>query len=381
MTMPRLLVPKGAHRATRADWRDPEQSTLSFRRIREIIPTAKIAAGSDGFAVPLPCDLHDLSPIVVGGDGLKLETYLQMSRANGMLVLRDGVVVYERYLRGFQRRDLHLLWSVSKSIVSTVAGLCGDLVDPARSVVSYIPELEGTAWERALVQHLLDMRVGLDWSESEDGADIDEYDAVYQWNEQQTQQSSLEYIRSLRQGRGSGREFEYQSIATDALAWVLEAASGSRLNELISERLWQPMGASSDAEITLDRYGNPMADGGISATMEDVARFGEAWRRETLVPTEWTESTFTGTEELRQAFRFARRPASRWDSTRYYRNNWWVLDPESRFLAARGFLGQSVHVHGEAGITVVILSSWQDHTPSRESIVDELALRVADTLG
>ena len=58
------------------------------------------------------------------------------------------------------------------------------------------------------------------------------------------------------------------------LAWVIERAAGERLHDLISRELWQPMGAEFDAEITVDRQGNPMADGGVSATLRDLARFG-----------------------------------------------------------------------------------------------------------
>lgn len=57
-----------------------------------------------------------------------------------------------------------------------------------------------------------------------------------------------------------------RSILTDVLAWVLERAAGRRLHELITTELWQPVGAEADAEITLDPYGNPLADGGICAT-------------------------------------------------------------------------------------------------------------------
>jgi hypothetical protein len=56
------------------------------------------------------------------------------------------------------------------------------------------------------------------------------------------------------------------------LAWVIERVAGTRLHELIAPELWHPMGAEFDAEITLDSRGNPMADGGICATLHDVAR-------------------------------------------------------------------------------------------------------------
>ena len=55
----------------------------------------------------------------------------------------------------------------------------------------------------------------------------------------------------------------------------MERAAGARLPELMSRELWQPMGAEFDAEITVDARGNAMADGGMSCTLRDLARFGQ----------------------------------------------------------------------------------------------------------
>ncbi len=85
---------------------------------------------------------------------------------------------------------------------------------------------------------------------------------------------AIAYFGTLQNDGPHGGPFRYRSILTDVLAWVIERAAGERLHELISRELWQPMGAEFDAEITVDRLGNPMADGGVSATLRDLARFG-----------------------------------------------------------------------------------------------------------
>lgn len=195
------------------------------------------------------------------------------------------------------------------------------------------------------------------------------------------------YMRALPRGAGPGGVFDYQSIATDMLAWVIEATTGQRLHELLAERLWIPLGAS-DAEITLDYFGNPMADGGISAGINDLALFGELWRSgganrrgERLIPADWIHDTLTPTADLEEAFARSGRPDGRPGSGRYYRNNWWVLDAASGFFAARGFLGQSIHVHRDARVTVVTLSAWEHHDTAAEADAEHVALRIADELG
>src|SRR5438876_7634958 len=67
----------------------------------------------------------------------------------------------------------------------------------------------------------------------------------------------------------------YRSADSDMLGWVCERASGTRMADLISALIWQPMGAERDGEITCDPLGSAIHDGGVSATARDLARFGQ----------------------------------------------------------------------------------------------------------
>ena len=82
------------------------------------------------------------------------------------------------------------------------------------------------------------------------------------------------YLASLRRAEPHGGTFTYRSADTDMLGWVCERAAGTRMADLVSTLLWQPMGAEADAEITCDSVGTGIHDGGISAVARDLARFG-----------------------------------------------------------------------------------------------------------
>jgi hypothetical protein len=187
--------------------------------------------------------------------------------------------VAEQYFNGLKPDTPHLLMSVSKSITSAVAGVLAGrhLLDVTALVTDVVPELRGTSFEGATVQHLLDMRTGTRFDEDYDNpqADVRTYERVYLWRPDTGQPrpaDALDYFATLRNDGPHGGAFRYRSILTDVLAWVIERVAGTRLHELIATELWQPMGAEFDAEITLDSRGNPMADGGICATLHDVAR-------------------------------------------------------------------------------------------------------------
>jgi CubicO group peptidase (beta-lactamase class C family) len=151
------------------------------------------------------------------------------------------------------------------------------------------------------------------------------------------------------------------------LAWVMERAAGARLADLISDRLWQPMGAEFDAEITVDAYGNPMADGGISVTLRDLVRFGQVLldggRRRgatgggtEVVPTAWIRDTLTPDADTIAAYGATEDEPGHAGS--YYRNQFWVYDSAGPIYRGSGINGQSVFVHGPAEVVIAKLSTW-----------------------
>jgi CubicO group peptidase (beta-lactamase class C family) len=299
-----------------------------------------------------------------------LPRFLQATYTDGFLVLHEGRVLTERYFNGLTPSQTHLLMSVSKSVTSAV---CGSLVErgllaPTDLVTSITPELAGTAWEGCTVRHLLDMRAGTRFNEDYDDllADVRVYEQIYLWRPRVTKRLPSDvtaYIATLGNQGPHGGPFDYRSILTDVLAWVMERAAGARLAELISRELWQPMGAEFDADVTVDGHGNAMADGGVCVTLRDLARFGQllanSGRRgaRSVIPKPWIRDTLTPEPDSVEAFaasadRFEKRHGA------YYRNQFWVVDPDIPIYMGSGINGQNVFVHGGANVVIAKLSTW-----------------------
>ena len=156
---------------TLANWQDPPFNRWAFRHIRELIPTARISRGA-GPARELPAAGRDISSISFrsGDQELTVGEMLASTYTDGFLVLHQGRIVCEQYFNGMTPDTPHLLMSVSKSVVSTVAGIVRErgLLDVAAPVEAIVPELAGTSFQGATVQHLLDMRAGTRFDESYD---------------------------------------------------------------------------------------------------------------------------------------------------------------------------------------------------------------------
>lgn len=360
---------------TLANWQDPPFNRWAFQHLRELIPTARIARDAHRMR-RLPRAERELGSVAFCFEGreLTVQQLLDQTWTDGFIVLHEGRLVYERYDNGMSADTPHLLMSVSKSVTSAVAGILAGrgVLDVSAQVTGIVPELAGTSFEGATVQHLLDMRAGTRFNEDYDdpAADVRTYESVYLWRpwpagagERRAPADALEYFATLQNDGPHGGPFRYRSILTDVLAWVIERAAGMRLHELIARELWKPMGAEFDADITLDSRGNPMADGGISATLRDMARFGQLFLDQgrvgskQIVPGRWIDDTIRGADDGAAAFVAGDNPPG-YQAGSHYRNCWWVRDPDVPFYHASGINGQHVFVHGPSRTVLVKLSTW-----------------------
>ena len=380
---------------TLANWQDPPFNRWGFQHVRDLIPTARIARG-DGPVWKLPRAERDLNGLkfASGRKSLTVGQMLAETATDGFMVLHRGKVVCEQYFNAMTPDTTHLLMSVSKSITSTIAGILIDRgeLSAASFVTDVLPELRGTSFEGATVQHLLDMRTGTRFSEDyvDLTAEVRVYEEIYLWRPRSglaLPVDATDYFATLLNDGIHGGPFRYRSILTDVLAWVIERAGGARLAQLIARELWQPMGAEFDAEITVDAHGNPMADGGVCTTLRDLARFGllfanggmRAGRR--IVPAAWIADTVAGAPDGVEAFALGadagdRRPGA------HYRNKWWVLAPDVPAYAGLGINGQMVFVHMPTKTVVVKFSTWKTASdPLADRWTIDASFAIANALG
>jgi CubicO group peptidase (beta-lactamase class C family) len=342
---------------TLANWQDPEHTAWSYRHVRELIPTARVRRGEPTSAL-CPTDGQNAA--------LAVEGLLADESTDGLIVLRKGEVVLEAYRRGMAPDDVHLLQSVSKSIIGVLTGVLvgrGALA-PDELVTTYVPELVGTSFEGATVRHLLDMRAGIRFDETyEDPAsDIRASEAQFGWAPPpRPAPDAVVYLARLTNHRPHGGRFEYRSILTDVLGLVIARAAGAPLAETLGRELWCPLGAETDAYVTVDGEGFAVADGGICVSLRDLARFGRLIADggvvdgRPLVPADWLADTLAGGEDSAAAFAADEHSADMPGG--HYRNQWWV-PAGRRVLLAMGIHGQFLFVDVEARIVIALLSTW-----------------------
>lgn len=365
--------PPPAMRVPLIDWDRAPWNRWAFHHVSELVPTAPIRRGPSVSALPVVSGrLDDFT--YAGPDGVQTSFagMLDETYTDAMFVWKDGRILHESYHNGMDERSLHLLQSVSKSVTAAAAGcLVGEgLLDPAAPVTQYLPELKDTAWNGATLQQVLDMTTGTRFVESYEvrDSDVGKMDYAAGWKPAPLGQDVTgwpaciwDQILGLAVSEARhGARFSYRSIETDVLAHAMERVTGQRLPQILSERLWQPMGCADDANITVDRSGYGLACGGISATLRDMARFGLMLMNGGLVegrqvvPAVWCNDIRHGAHGLYDEENYKDWPNGA------YRNQFWVEDSGLGRHYCFGVFGQMVMVAPDTGLMAVKLSSWPD---------------------
>lgn len=361
--------PSPPQQVTLSNWQQPDSLRWSFRHMREIIPTHPIAGG--GVASPLTVHEQDLGeiPVPVADTQSTVSQILDSTFTDGLLVLHEGAVVTERYFEGMTASTRHLVMSVSKSIVGCVAGVLVERgqLDPRAAVTAYVPEVAGSGYDGASVRDVLDMRTGVAFSEAytSDDSEVRVMERSMGWAPRRPDDpyGAYDYLTTLGTAGPHGAGFVYRSCDTDMLGWMCERAAGRRMADLISTLIWQPMGAEFDADITCDSVGTAVHDGGISATLRDLARFGQLLLDDgrvgasSVVPAPWIRQARMLDPDIRGAF--ASSDSEPFLTGGWYRNQFWFMPgPLGDLHLCLGIHGQLVVVDPATRTVSVKLSSW-----------------------
>jgi CubicO group peptidase (beta-lactamase class C family) len=348
-------------RPTLADWMRPPGNTWSFRHVREIIPTARVAH-DPARARPLAATPRDLSAVAVSlpaGD-VPLDDYLAGAHTDAFVVLDEGALAYERYGAGVSPDDRHIVFSVTKSVTALVAGaLIGEgLLDPAATVVTYVPETAGGGFGDARIRDLLDMTASIGFVEDySPGPDVRAYREAAGWSPAPADAPGLHAFLAGRRPEGRhGERFRYLSPTTDMLGWTCERVAGRPLAECYARYVWGPMGAEGDGDVTVDRFGATRAAGGLCATARDMARIGQLVLDGggDAIPASFVDELVTGGD-----------PAA-WAAGDYadflpgaaYRSCWYQPAGGGAIALAIGIHGQLIYVDRDRRIVIAKQSSW-----------------------
>ncbi|MEX8192512.1 serine hydrolase domain-containing protein [Comamonas guangdongensis] len=342
----------------------------TFSHIRELVPTTNVWRGP-GAPSPLqaaPVNLDQVRFKVMGtGEELSFAQSLERNYTDGIVVLHRGKIVYEKYFGALEPQRPHLAMSVTKSFVGTLAALLAHegSIKPEAPVTAYLPEMKNTAYGDATVREVMDMTVGVKYSENyaDPKAEIWDYaragGMMPQGKDYAGPRSFYEFLQTLQKEGEHDQAFAYKTVNAELLAWIVRRASGKSLAQLLSERIWSRIGAEQDAYLMVDRIGTESGGGGLNTTLRDLARFGEMMRNggraadgQQVLPKAVVDDIRHGGNPAKFAKAgYATLPG--WS----YRNMWWVSNNANGAYSARGIHGQAIYIDPRAEMVVARYAS------------------------
>jgi CubicO group peptidase (beta-lactamase class C family) len=356
----------------------------AFSNMRQFLPTARVSRGS-GPVWDLPLALRDDLDSVSfqaldDGRDLTWEQSLAENFTDAIVVLHKGAIVYERYLGVTRPDSTHIAFSVTKSYVGTLAEVlvAEGKLDPAAPIAELIPELARSGFGDATLRQVLDMTTALDFSEeyTDPNSGIGAFSMALGLTPRPPGYTGptdvFSYLPGIARAGTHGERFTYRTCNTEVLGWIVARAAGQRLDQLLSERIWAPLGMEQDADFLIDSTGMPFAGGGLNPVLRDMARFGEAMRcdghgnRGQIIAREVVAGIKAGGDPAVFApAGYATLPQGS------YRSQWWAMPGNHGAFSARGIHGQAIYIDP---VAEMVIARFGSHPIAANGSIDPASL-------
>ena len=361
---------KGYPVGARSNWFYDEGVRVgSFSHLDEILPHNILSKAASPLSLP-----------ATGGDAkldyrfenqtLTLDDFLAHQRVTGLLVIKDGAVLFERYQYDRKPADRFISHSMAKSIVSLAVGIAvaeGKIASLDDLVSKYVPKLAGSPYGETTIRNVLRMSSGVQFSEIYDGKDD-----LTRFVIARNAEGSIAALRQFQTREAEqGSRFHYASSETVLLAVLLREVTGTTLSEYLTARLWQPMGAEADATWIKSMDGTESAFGNFNATLRDYGRLGMLLANDGVVGGKQVvpkDYLLDATDWHRQPLAFQPRKATPYFGYGY---QFWHFPSEKRRFALLGVYGQSIFVDPELKLVMVVTAVAKNANVGKESLGPE----------
>jgi len=218
---------------------------------------------------------------------------------NGLLIIKNGYIVFESYFNGHSSTSSHTSYSIAKSFTSAALGIAVDkgvINSIDDKIADYFTQLQTpetqTEKKEVTIKHLLTMKAGFEWNEDDyySGAGNDIFNMVSQSS------NYIDYVLNKPIIRTPGLSAYYSSGESMLLSGVIQQGSGSTLYNFANQHLFAPLGIT-DVNWEADPAGQTVGGWGINTSLQSYAKFGYLylnkgkWENTQIVPETWVNES------------------------------------------------------------------------------------------
>jgi CubicO group peptidase (beta-lactamase class C family) len=297
-----------------------------------------------------------------------LNAALKHFKTDGLLIIKEGEVVYEEYFNGNSQTTRHISWSVAKSFLSSLVGiavndgLIDDINDP---ITKYLPDFKNTGYDGIKIKNILQMSSGVLFNEdyADPNSDINKFGVAVARGT-----SFRDFAKTLTKDKEQGTYNHYVSIDSQMLGLLLDKVTGMPLREYLQMHIWEKIGMEDEAYYLADNEDVDLALGGLNATLRDYAKFGllylnkGKWDNEQVVPEAWVDASHAMDLPHLQPGAGDDLSSSDWG----YGYQWWVPGFPNTDYTASGVYNQYIYVDPVTETVIAKISSNHRFTAENE---------------
>ena len=297
-----------------------------------------------------------------------LNAALKHFKTDGLLIIKEGEVVYEEYFNGNSQTTRHISWSVAKSFLSSLVGiavndgLIDDINDP---ITKYLPDFKNTGYDGIKIKNILQMSSGVLFNEdyADPNSDINKFGVAIARGT-----SFRDFAKTLTKDKEQGTYNHYVSIDSQMLGLLLDKVTGMPLREYLQMHIWEKIGMEDEAYYLADNEDVDLALGGLNATLRDYAKFGllylnkGKWDNEQVVPEAWVDASHDMDLPHLQPGAGDDLSSSDWG----YGYQWWVPGFPNTDYTASGVYNQYIYVDPVTETVIAKISSNHRFTAEKE---------------
>ena len=337
---------------------DPNKRAENFHHMGKIFPNKRIRSSATPYS--LKENLRSLDIFYeFKGQYYAMRKLLKKTDTTGILVLKNDTIVYEKYFQGNSALDKNTSWSLAKSFISALVGIAiadGYIDSVNDPITKYLPELAESGYRNVPIKHILQMSSGVKFDENYDDPASDINNLLPQLF--LYMQPIKKVVLNFPSAYPSGTRFHYISLDTQILGLLIERVTGQSISSYFQTKLWQPLGAESDAFWLTDNYNTELTFCGLNATLRDYAKFGLLYLHEgyfngkQIIPKVWVKESVHPDRPYLQVGATSEE-YGKWG----YQYQWWIPTGSNGDYSAVGVYGQYIYINQKENLVIVKTSS------------------------
>ncbi|ASW75166.1 serine hydrolase [Chryseobacterium piperi] len=197
---------------------------------------------------------------------------LTHSNTASFLVIKDGKLIHEQYWNGYTQLSKTNSFSMAKAVTVMLLGKAleeGKIKNIDEKFTDFFEDFKQKKFGTDLtLKNLAQMEAALDWDEDYKNPFLPNAKAYYG-------RSLAKAAFSRKLTAEPGKQFEYQSGATQLLGFAIQKAVNQTLASYLSEKFWTPLGMEQNAEWSTDESGMEKTYCCIHSNARDFAKLGQ----------------------------------------------------------------------------------------------------------